>query len=104
MSSNVRCVRVRWFGNGSRRYDCKKDDVEVDAIIEEDHVDLAVGRPVRMPWGCGEEQCLWTATVVELLQDPTPLELALPAQHKWKLPVLHPTGTYCTYINIYYST
>ena len=82
MSSNVQRVRVRWFGNGSRRYDGKTEDVEVDAIIEEDRVGLAVGRTVRMPWG----QYLLTATVEDLLRDPTPLELALPAKHQRKLP------------------
>ena len=55
MSSNVQRVRVRWFGNGSRRYDGKTEDVEVDAIIEEDRVGLAVGRTVRMP--CGASAC-----------------------------------------------
>ena len=75
MSSNVGRIRVWWYGNGLRRYDGRVEEVELDAIIEEDLVDLAIDRTVRMLWGRGKDQCLWTArSFWELLY--TPLQLA----------------------------
>ena len=96
MSSNVGRIRVRRCGNGMRRYDGRVEDVELDAIIKEDLVDLAIERTGRMLRGWGKDQRLWTArSFWELLY--TPLELACGRQSRYReaiLPVCYPSNVH----------
>ena len=68
-------LRLRWVGNGSKRYDGRHEDVSVDCIVEEDcSVPLQVGSTVRVR---GVRARVWTGVVVEILEPPSALELAL---------------------------
>lgn len=97
-------VRVRWFGNNSRHYDGRVEDVRTDDIIEDQRQGLRVGNTVRVQWG----DRMWTGEVLDLLKEPTTLALAFPLTRNAGKDLVHTPqdihrseGIYIAYLYIY---
>jgi hypothetical protein len=69
-------LHVRWTGNRSR-YDGKLEDIPSTSVEEEDQPPC-IEKTVRVRLQCGRAEKVWTGTVIEILWQPSALDLALP--------------------------
>ena len=62
-------LRVIWVNNKSSRYDGKEQDIAVRYVIPECRSGMKVGSRIRVWLGRGKKARVWTAVVVDLLED-----------------------------------
>ena len=56
-------ICVRWEGNNSSMYDGKTQNIALKYVAEEDRVNTAVGKSVKVKWGWSSR--IWKAVVVD---------------------------------------
>ena len=42
---------MRWESNSSPMYDGKTQDIALKYVVEEDHANITVGKPLKVKWG-----------------------------------------------------
>ena len=50
-------ICVRWEGNNSSMYDGKTQNIALKYVAEEDRVNIAVGKSVKVKWGWSSQIC-----------------------------------------------
>ena len=70
MEKLSRLVCVKWIDNGCEQFDDDKEqDIPLHSIVPEDRLKVEVGARVCTRWGKGKRKKLWTAVVVDTLED-----------------------------------
>ena len=75
-------IRLKWVDNGSKRYDGRIEEIPLECVLDEYRAVIGGGGAVAMEVGSKVQarfgQRVWTGVVVEMLERPNALDMALP--------------------------